>query len=296
MWKISKKILLLIAVMVASSQAWAQCGVTMSCGTNTTGPIGTPTTPVACEIQACFETAAALQQYEKQNNCKFANDALCGDKPLDKSTQCCGKDAITGKAKSKDRQITALDPKFDWDTYKKQCTAMRQSEAAPDALWAACEVGKKHSAEDDWPVKEVIGFTGKPNARTFCVDGCSTPPLAISAAFRAEVFLVRDKDNPTGHPSSSFYEACKAHDICYQSCTSDSQLACDTKLRDQSRLACQRIPPDAESTITTFGIGRQVNTRSKCVNAADKMFNILSDAGLGKAAFNLRRQQMCQCC
>ena len=296
MWKILIKIMLALAVMASSSQTWAQCGVTMSCGTNTTSPVGTPTTPKVCEVKACFASAAAMQQYEKDNSCKFASDALCGDKPVDKSTQCCGKDAITEKAKIKDRQITASDSKFDWDTYRKECTAMRQSEAPADGLWSACKVGERHSANDDWPVREVISFPGKPNARTYCVDGCSTPPLAISVAFRAEIFLVRDKDNPTGHPSSSFYAACKAHDICYQSCTSDSQLTCDTKLRDQSRLACQQIPPDAESTITTFGIERQVNTRSKCINAADRMFNILSDAGLGKAAFSLRRQQMCQCC
>lgn len=296
MRKILIKILLVSAVMAASSQTWAQCGVTMSCGTNTTGPIVTPTTPKVCEVQACFASAAALQQYEKDNSCKFASNALCGDKPLNKSTQCCGKDAKTGKAKTKDRQITALDSKFEWDTYRKECTAMRQSEAPPDGLWAACTVGQKHSASDDWPVREVIGFPGKSNARTYCVDGCSTPPFAISAAFRAEVFLVRDKDNPTGHPNSSFYEACKAHDICYQTCSSDSQLTCDTRLRDQSRLACQQIPPDAESTVTILGIGRRVNTLTKCVNAADRMFNILSTAGLGETAFSLRRQQMCQCC
>jgi hypothetical protein len=296
MWKIAKKILMLFAVITCYSQSWAQCGVTMSCGTNTTSPISTPTTPKVCEVQACFATAAALQQYEKENSCKFPNDALCGDKPLDKSTQCCGKDAATGKAKAKDRQITALDSKFDWEIYKKECPAMRQSEAPPDGLWAACAVGQRHSTKDDWPVREVLNISGKPNARKYCVDGCSTPPFAVSAAFTAEIFLVRDKDNPTGHPNSSFYAACKAHDICYQSCTSASQLDCDTRLRDQSRLACQQIPADSESTITTFGIGRQVNTRSKCITAADRMFNILSDAGLGQAAFNLRRQQMCQCC
>lgn len=138
MWKIIIKILLVSAVMAASSQTWAQCGVTMSCEP-----------PKVCEVQACFASASAVQQYEKENSCKFASDALCGDKPLDKSTQCCGKDANTGEAKPKDRQITVLNSKFDWDIYKKECTAMRQSEAPPDGLWSACKVGDKHSAKDD---------------------------------------------------------------------------------------------------------------------------------------------------
>ena len=263
--------------------AYAQCGITMSCG----GP------PKVCDVQVCFQNSVAKQQYENQNNCKFPNKGLCGDKPIDAATQCCGKDAKSGSAKIKDRQITQLDSKFDWTNYQKECSNMRQSEGKPDALWAQCVVGKKHAADDDYPI---VAVEKNGNARSYCIDGCSTPPAAVSAAYTAEIFLFKDKDNPTGFTSSSFFGACAAHDKCYQSCNGNDQKFCDDQLRANSILACNTIPPNHQTTLTLFGVHHQVQTLEKCLKAAEKMHTILSTLGLGKSAFNTRRQQYCQCC
>jgi hypothetical protein len=252
--------------------------------------------PGVCNVQACFANDAAKQKYERDNNCKFANDNLCGSKPINKATQCCGKDAKTGSASIHDRQTTRLNPAFNWSDYQRQCPGRRQSESRPDQLWQQCVIGQRHAPDDDWPIREVVRNPQTPNARPFCVDGCSTPPAAVTAAYRLEIFLVRDKDNPTGHPSSSFYGACRSHDLCYQTCSSSSQIDCDTRLRDDSLVACNMVPPEHETAVRTFGISRNVNTRAKCITAANRMFSILSDLGMGEAAFNLRRQQMCQCC
>lgn len=262
-----------------------------------TVPIGPgSTTPKVCEARACFRDDAAKAQFESQNNCEFLAKGLCGDKPFDDAKQCCGKDAQSGKAKVKDRQSTQFDSKFDWESYRKECPNMRPSEAPPDGFWQQCFVGQKHSPSDHWPVKEVIQNPVIPNARKYCVDGCSTPPGAVTSAYAVEIFLVEDKDNPTGHPNSSFYGACKAHDLCYQSCDTRNQLDCDRKLRGDSFGVCNTIPTHHTTTITTMGISHDVNTRAKCIGASNRMFNILSDLNVGAKAFKSRRQQMCQCC
>lgn len=287
--------LLVACTLVASGSLWAQCGVTMTC---TGTPPGIPGVGLSgvCRPGACLKDDKAREDYAKKHDCTFPPGDTCGEKPINTSLQCCTKDAQSGKAKIKSKQITVLDGEFNWDNYKKECTGMRQSEAPPDGLWAKCEVDKKHSETDDWVVKEVVKNPIGPEARTFCVDGCSTPPGAITAAFKLNIFLVKDKDNPTGHANSSFYSGCKSHDICYQTCSTTSQLTCDTNLREQSLAACELIPPDTTTTITTLGITSTVNTRFKCRDAAREMFKILSTLGFGAKAFNLRRQQMCQCC
>lgn len=294
--KIVKQLLLrpviLFCVLLMHPFAYAQ--ITLPGGTVLGGPEST--TLKICEVHACFKGAGAKAQYEVQNNCKFLAKGLCGDKPFDDAKRCCGKDAKTGSAKVKDRQITQFDSSFDWATYQKECPDMRQSEAPPDGIWQQCFVGQKHSPSDHWPVKEVIQNPVIPNARKYCVDGCSTPPGAVTAAYAVEIFLVEDKDNPTGHPNSSFYGACKAHDLCYQSCDTRNQLDCDSKLRSDSFGVCNTIPKQHTTTITTMGISHDVNTRAKCIGASNRMFNILSDLNFGAKAFKTRRQQMCQCC
>lgn len=266
-----------------STLSYAQCGVTMSCN----GP------PTVCDVHACFRNEAVKKKYEKENNCKFSNKGFCDDKPLNDATECCVKDSKSGDAKILNKQITRINPDFNWATYQRECTNMRQSEAPADALWAQCVVGQRHSINDNWTITEVIKNS---KARTYCIDGCSTPPDAVEAAFRAEIFLVRNKDNPSGFPTASFYNACKAHDICYQTCNNTSQNGCDRNLLNSSRQACATIPRENTTRVTTFGWPHDENTRDKCNLAANRMFTVLSQLNFGAAAFHLRRQQMCQCC
>lgn len=276
--------LLLFCTSMGTPSAYAQCGITMSCG----GP------PKVCDVQVCFKNSAAKQQYENQNNCKFPTKGLCGDKPIDAATQCCGKDAKSGSAKIKDRQITQLDSKFDWANYQKECPNMRQSEGKPDALWAQCVVGQKHDSTDDYPV---VTVEKNGNSRSYCIDGCSTPPDKVHKLFKVDIFLVENKDNPAGFTSSSFFGACAAHDKCYQSCNGNDQKFCDDQLLNGMLQACSTIPTNHETNITTAGITHAVNTRKRCVTAANTMYDGLRLPVVGGVgAFNKRRQQYCQCC
>lgn len=292
------RILLAACALAASGALWAQCGVTQTCTDPPTGIPGVPGIglPGICKPSSCLNDAGK-ERYAREHNCKFPPGDACGELAINKATQCCTKDAQTGKPKIRNKQITVLDGEFSWETYTKECPGMRQSEAPPDGLWAKCEVGApQNPAEDKWPVTEVIKNPSNPRQRSFCIDGCSTPPAAVTLAFKMQIFLVKDKDNPTGHEKSSFYDACKAHDICYQTCSLNSQVDCDTNLRDQSLAACEQVPPEHSTSITFLGISKMVNTRFKCRDAAREMFRILSTFGFGDAAFKKRRQQMCQCC
>jgi hypothetical protein len=290
--------LLAACALAASGALWAQCGVSMTCTDAPTGIPGLPGIglPGVCKPGVCLKDDAKAE-YEIKHHCKFPAGDMCGEKAISTATQCCTKDAQSGKAKIRNKQITVLDGEFNWDAYKKECTGMRQSEAPPDGLWAMCEIEELHDPTNDkWPVKEVIKNPSNPRQRPFCVDGCSTPPAAITAAFKLQIFLVKDKDNPTGHEKSNFYDACKIHDICYQTCSINSQVDCDTNLRDQSLAVCEQVPPEHSTPITFLGISKMVNTRFKCRDAAREMFRVLSTWGFGDTAFKKRRQQMCQCC
>ncbi|MDP2111951.1 MAG: hypothetical protein Q8N48_01425 [Thiobacillus sp.] len=250
--------------------------------------------PKPCAPQNCLADSAAQAKFEQENNCTFPASA-CGDFNAD--TQCCGKDPRTGKAKVVDKVMTTKDviaigaDSFTWANYLITCPDKKQNIAPPNALWQQCEKGEFHSPDDKYKIEEVRK-TGI--ARDYCIDGCSTPPAAVAGALAIGIFLVPDRNNPTGYSAaSSFKQACVNHDVCYQTCKDDQKI-CDTKLKNDSKEACQTIP----SGHWTFSlvIGKPVNTREACVNAADEMFKFLSDLKFGLPAFNLRRQQYCQCC
>jgi len=286
--------LLLLALHAVGNQAQAQCGVTMSCGG------GNDPAPGTCQVSVCFKDSEAKRQYEKENNCKFPSDAVCNGKKIDEETQCCGKNAKTGKDEIQDKQIRSLNKNFDWDIYQKQCPNMRQSEGNADALWAQCVVGQRHSADDDWPVREVLSNPNNPKARTYCIDGCSTPPGTVKSLYRAGTFIYEDKDNPTGAgggfgQGASFYGACRQHDICYQTCTSTDRAACDDQMLRDMLAVCARIPENHTTTFTgNFGLTVTVNTKEKCEDAANTMHTGLD--WFGGKAFKNRKQQYCQCC
>lgn len=297
-------------VLLAAFMPWtaqAQCGVTMSCvppgGGGPVIDIGGSGTKSPC-TGACILSEQGRRMYEQQNNCYFT-DEYCGGTTaahrIDRQTQCCGKDPRTGLSAVQDKQISQARQDFDWDRYTRSCPNMRQSEGAADALWAQCVVGRRHAAGDHWDVREVVGIPGKPNARPYCIDGCSTPPAAVSLLYRTGSFIFNDKDNPTGAgpggfgEGSSFYGACAAHDRCYQTCNSTSRKTCDDTMLADMRAVCNRIPANHVTTFTNnLGFEDDENTRSKCHSAANRMHTGLR-AG-GGDAFNTRRQQYCQCC
>lgn len=258
-------------------------------------------TPKVCTNLVCFANEAAKSQYENDNQCKFASAALCGDKPIDNEKQCCTKDAANGQAKIKDKQISALDTSFNWDDYKKECSTMKQSQSTPDGLWAQCRVGERHSASDDYVVVSVIP---NGNSRSYCIDGCSTPPGIVSSLANLGYFIFKNKDNPTGAgpngygSGSSFFNACANHDKCYQTCDQRNQSDCDNQLLADSLAVCNTIPANHITTfINNLGFSDDENTRDKCISAANKMnTGLTSPLPASKAAFKMRRQQYCQCC
>ena len=252
--------------------------------------------PKRCEGGVCFRSKEDEKNFERDNNCIFGE--LCGNVIIRPEATCCGKDLATGAPAPQDKHIAILnDADFSFQNYQRTCPSMRQSEAKPDANWAQCIVGRKHSPTDDWPIREVR-LNG--SARTYCIDGCSTPPKAVRAMFAVGHALADDKDDPSGVPSASFYDACAAHDVCYQTCdASKTQSACDDKLLADSQAACNTIPADRTARTVLRGT---VNVRAECLATAADMHDALSRgfAGVaawsGRNAFNHRKQQYCQCC
>lgn len=291
-----------LVVLCAPAPALAQCGVSYSCGPDLGGGLGGILNPPGvCQGGACFKDAATKYKYEQDHNCRFPPAAVCSGQPMNPDTQCCGKDESTGQDKIQNRQAQADAADFRWSTYTQQCPNMKQSEGAPDALWAQCVVGQRHGASDHWPVREVVQNPGSPNARSYCIDGCSTPPGVVSSLYRAGWFIFNDKDNPTGAgpggfgEGSSFYGACANHDKCYQTCSSTPRNTCDNNLLADMTTACNRVPADHVTTfINNFGFEDDENTRDKCLAAANRMHTGLQIGG--GPAFNTRRQQYCQCC
>lgn len=287
--------LVLLTLHSVSNQALAQCGVTMSCG----GEKGS--VPGSCQIYACFKDSKAKRQYEDENNCNFPSGVVCNGKEIDEENQCCGRNAETGSNEIQEKQIKSLRDDFDWDVYRKRCPNMRQSEGAPDELWVQCIVGEKHSSKDYWPVVEVLPNLEHQKARSYCIDGCSTPPSIVAALYRSGVFIFMDKDNPIGNGDGgsgvgvSFYDSCKKHDICYQSCSSIDRKICDLVMLENMKDVCLRVPVDHITRYrNNIGVWVKTLTQDHCINAAEQMYVGLR-AG-GGSAFAIRKQQYCQCC
>lgn len=193
---------------------------------------------------------------------------------------------------------------FTWTNYKWACPNMKQNDAPPNALWQQCEKGKKHSPEDDYEITEARKNQNG-SARDYCIDGCSTPPSVVATLYATKIFLALDRSNPSGYKTAtggtpaSFQPACAAHDVCYQTCNGVDQVACDAKLEKDSKAACQSIPAGHKTQTGFLMVGPVLvpqfeNTRTECEKAAQAMHTGLKK--FGKTAFNLRRQQYCQCC
>ena len=299
--------LLMVSVLVSCPLAQAQCGVTMSCEPEGGGDginLGIGSNPRSPCVGVCILSDVGRRQFEQQNNCYFSDEYCGGTSPahrLDRRTQCCGNDPVSGRPSVQGKQISRAQESFNWDNYVRSCPNMRQSQGQADALWPQCRVGQRHTASDHWVVQEVVAPPGNANARPYCIDGCSTPPAAIELLYRSGTFIYRDKDNPTGAgpggfgSGSSFYQACAAHDRCYQTCNNNNQATCDNNLHRDMLNVCRSIPADHVTTFTNnLGLEDDENTRSKCESAANNMHTGLQVGG--RPAFSARRQQYCQCC
>ena len=257
-----------------------------------------------CPPQNCLADSAAQVQFEKVNNCVFPASA-CGS--FNKDTQCCGKDPRTGKPRVIDKVMNKKDvispglDSFTWVNYTMSCPNKKQNDAPPNALWQKCHVGKIHMPDDPDDYYKVTEVQENGTARPYCIEGCSIPPLVVATSKALGIFLPNgDRNNPSGYQTASFESACNSHDVCYQTCK-DDQMTCDKRLKDDMIAACGVIPP-AHETLTGFTIVGGVllpkfnNTRQKCMDAANSMFTVLGPWKFGTPAFNLRRQQYCQCC
>lgn len=258
--------------------------------------------PAKCESTGCFGTLEDQAKFEKENNCKFGTDNFCGGKLLDKETQCCGKDPRTGKPLAVDKVMakkgvisSGLDS-FTWTNYQMACPDKKQNTAPPNELWQMCEKDKSYGGGYDIDEVRQNG-----TARPYCIEGCSIPSYAVAGAVALEIFLFHDRNNPIGYATSSFKPACNNHDVCYQTCK-DDQLTCDIKLKNDSLAACQTIPAGHVTWVTKIMLGpvpaipKPFHTRAACEKAANEMFKVLNEWGMGESAFNQRRQQYCQCC
>ncbi|WP_265655742.1 hypothetical protein [Verminephrobacter aporrectodeae] len=279
-------------VVLIASASWAQCGVTQDCSLFPPAP-----TVNVCSANLCFRNAEARREYEQRNNCTIFDGDLCASRVVNAATQCCVMDSVTQISKIQQKQYTKLNKKFNWDIYSKECTKMQQSQAKPDELWAQCKVGQKHSANDDYPVVHV---EQNGSARTYCIDGCSTPPGTVKNLTRLGVFIFPDRDNPSGAGlggignASSFFPACSEHDKCYQTCNSNNQQVCDKKMLSDMTAACERIPKDHITTFKGNFEIKTIKTHIACMRSAKTMHMGLEK--FGSNAFSLRRQQYCQCC
>ncbi|MES2950566.1 MAG: hypothetical protein V4858_18695 [Pseudomonadota bacterium] len=260
-----------------------------------------PVQPGLCQANICFANPADEAAFERANRCVFGS--MCGGQVVKASTQCCGTNRFSGRPEVHDKFQTSengINALHWWTAYKAECPGMTQSGAPPDALWAQCVVGQKHNPiKDNWNVV-IVEKNG--SSRDYCIDGCSTPPGVVEFLWSTGIFIFNDKDNPTGKgpggigPTSSFFNACAAHDRCYQTCSiGTDQSACDNALLAGMLAACATIPPAHITTFINFaGQPDDENTRDKCTKAANNMHTGLQAAG--SPAFKTRRTQYCQCC
>ncbi len=223
-----------------------------------------------CQASVCFANQDAKRRFEEANNCIFIKD------PCEhlKENQCCGKDPKTRGKLAVDKQAQTINKNFDWQQYQKMCPEMKQNEAETDALWRQCRVGQKHDPQDDYPI-QIVEKNG--NARTYCIDGCSTPPGAVSSLYRAGIIMAKDKDTPSGYPQASFLSACVDHDICYQTCaTNQKQDNCDLDLKRKALNSCENIPKDH---ITNHPFRGAKYTFFECLSAASAYYEGLKLGG-----------------
>jgi hypothetical protein len=131
------------------------------------------------------------------------------------------------------------------------------------------------------------------------VDGCSVP-TNLQTIFPPGLFINKGDgapQPPAPHPNAElFYEGCKEHDVCYQTCGSQ-QGVCDSALR-QSLIDGCNIIPDTEPGTGFYGnnspTSPKMPLKNECLLNAEKVYTGLSLGG--KAAHSLRQRERCEVC
>lgn len=123
---------------------------------------------------------------------------------------------------------------------------------------------------------------------TYEVDGCSVPD-SLHVLYPAGLFV--KTGNPFINPLAiGFYNACAAHDVCYQTCKSD-QNQCDSKIFEDISAFCESIPDDKPGS--GFYPGNP-NLKNECRTASRGVY--IGLIGGGFIAHRARQQQMCVGC
>jgi hypothetical protein len=239
-------------------------------------------------------------QIETMEHCLFTPEKKCDPAQAIDGKYCCVESLQTPGNHTLVDKVLNNPSQMDWEHYKNQCKNMKPREGKNES----CVVGGiQNPKTDDWPVQEIVQNPNNPNARPYCVDGCSIPPAILNGGVAIGMAAINaTHDNPVGHPQSSFYGVCKTHDICYQTCDKNiNQEDCDSNLKNNAIAVCKKIPLEDEiELISNLGLGgvKKYNAREFCEAKARQFYLALSTEKLngGKSSFNQRRQEMCQCC
>lgn len=143
---------------------------------------------------------------------------------------------------------------------------------------------------DDWQdCKDSSTKHLEQNDEEYEVDGCSIP-YAVAEAIGAYT-----QDNPTGcnGPNTSFYEPCRSHDECYQTCDSDKINECDNGLNADMEDVCNGdiiFGCDMPGT----GLESVSNWYNRC-NSYKNSYH-MGVLGGGQGAWEERQVGYCECC
>ena len=281
------------------------CPPTRSCAANPakrdqscSGPSGGDSCGI-CRGGACNTSLPEVQQVN-QNDC-------CGGKKLDSSSQCCVRTQLNYRRASKGQS-------FENDPLKEVF--------APTEIVGYTPIQFPGPPRQDDNPDFVGGVYPNPNGNgiTSLVDGCSEPLNMRNSMFPPGLFI--NPENPerasSSHPlATSFFNACKNHDFCYQTCGS-SQATCDANLESDLLSACAaqpdyepgtgyfdsyvESPPGsgvcyASGAPTPIACPPKKSLRAECAVAAFRVYRGLwLPVYGGLAAHATRQRQMCQAC
>jgi len=229
-------------------------------------------------------------------NSPLTSEALscCGGNKYDKKDQCCvdRPGTITGK-------LTVLKTGPSLQFLQQYCPDRGQTKRNAAGNNEVCY------GDEISPEGERIQAVANGEYINFCIDGCSQAQIGAATFYVLGIAGVVDTQNPTGLGdrlgtlplSTSFYGACRGHDVCYQTCSKEDKSVCDNAMRDSMYSTCENITPDLFATFESLGSGlpRQVlNVRAVCMRNAWAYYQGL--VWLGSGAFAERKAQYCECC
>ena len=133
-----------------------------------------------------------------------------------------------------------------------------------------------------------------PNGVTHAIDGCSTPENKFYL-FPPNLFVNPNESgnfslNPLSKP---FYDACAAHDVCYQTCGS-SQNTCDAGLHNRLMSHCDSLSKTKSGSGFFDLLGISASEYDECRLSANRMYAAL--IAVGHNAHSHRQKEMCIAC